>query len=165
MIKVGMGQDSHRFLETSHKKCLLGGVVVESSMGFDADSDGDIIFHSICNAITSITHIPIMGGLAIELCKKHNITDSAVYLNEALKTLSGYQILHVAITIEAGKPKLQHLVDKIRKNISDKLNVALEDVGITVTSGNGLSRFSEGLGMHANCLLTVEKSKFRSIDF
>ena len=86
-MKIGMGQDSHRFLnEKGDKICTIGGVEFYDVPGLDADSDGDVVYHAICNAITSITHVHILGDIAIQMCKQ-GITNSREYLVEAKKTL------------------------------------------------------------------------------
>ena len=57
-VRTGLGQDSHRFIDPeSSKPCILGGVVFEGVPGLSANSDGDVIFHAICNAITSLTGV------------------------------------------------------------------------------------------------------------
>ena len=106
--RTGIGQDSHRFLppETS-KPCILAGLIFEGTPGVNSNSDGDVVFHSLCNAITSLTGVVILGGIADDLCHKDGITDSEVYLKEAMKTLGKQKISHVAITIEAKKTKNQ----------------------------------------------------------
>ena len=87
-FRSGLGQDSHRFLGSDQSKPLiLGGILFDDEIGLSADSDGDVVLHSICNAITSITHIPILGKIARELLEKDGITDSAVYLVKALESL------------------------------------------------------------------------------
>ena len=98
-VRVGIGQDSHRFLpEDSAKPCVIGGIIFDEMPGLDADSDGDVVLHAICNAITSLSGVPILGGLAIELCHKNGITDSRVYLERALETLGKQKIQHVALS-------------------------------------------------------------------
>ena len=72
-----------------------------------ANSDGDFVFHAICNAISSLTGVLILGAIADDLCLKDGITDSQVDLEEAMKTLGHQKITHVAITIEAKKPKFK----------------------------------------------------------
>ena len=63
-VRVGIGQDSHRFLsEESTKPCTIAGLIFEDAPGLSADSDGDVVFHAICNAITSVTGVPILGRL------------------------------------------------------------------------------------------------------
>ena len=120
-----------------------------------ADSDGDVILHAICNAITSISHVPILGKIAIDLCKKDGITDSSIYLLEALKTLKNFKIEHVAISIEGKKPHFQNKIDFMRENIAQLMKVDIEKVGITATSGDGLTNFSYGEGIQCFCIITV----------
>jgi 2-C-methyl-D-erythritol 2,4-cyclodiphosphate synthase len=154
--RVGIGQDSHRFLAIgTQKKCIIGGVIFDEAPGLDADSDGDIVYHSICNAITSLTHVPILGDLAIKLCHEKKITDSQVFLEEALKTLGKQQIVHVALTIEGKQPRLQKKVDQVRQKVADVLKIKLDQVGLTVTSGDGLSDFGRGDGIQCFCILTT----------
>ena len=156
IYRTGIGQDSHRFLPVdSSKPCVIGGIIFEDVPGLSADSDGDVIFHSICNAITSLTHIPILGGIAKDLCHKDGITDSQVYLEEAMKTLEKQKIMHVAITIEGKKPRLQNKIDDIRKSIAKVLKIEVSKVGITVTSGDGLTDFGCGEGIQSYCIMTT----------
>src|ERR1700722_10706288 len=96
--RTGIGQDSHRFLSPdSSKPCIIAGIIFDEVPGFNANSDGDIVFHAICNAITSLTGVLILGAIADDLCLKDGITDSEIYLREAMKTLGNQEITHVAI--------------------------------------------------------------------
>lgn len=156
-VRTGIGQDSHRFLpEGSSKPCILGGVVFDNVPGFQANSDGDVIFHAISNAISSISHEIILGGIADQLCKSQGITDSGVYLEAALNSLKPNQIIsHVAITIEGSRPKILSKIAALRKSISAALKIPVDSVGITATSGEGLSDFGCGDGVQCFCILTV----------
>ncbi|MEZ5315087.1 MAG: 2-C-methyl-D-erythritol 2,4-cyclodiphosphate synthase [Chlamydiales bacterium] len=157
-FKIGIGQDSHRFLpEDSTKPCILGGLFFEEVPGFRANSDGDVIFHAICNAISSITGEIILGKLANELLEKEGITDSSVYLQEALKSLNQQQmdITHIAITIEGSRPKILDHIPKLRANIANQLNLQSSRVGITATTGEGLTDFGCGAGLQCLCVVTA----------
>ena len=135
MVKVGIGQDSHRFLSPEMSKpCVIGGLVFEDVPGLSADSDGDVVFHAICNAITSISGVPILGGIAIKLCRENGITDSQVYLEEALKTLGAHKIMHVALSIEGKRPRLQERNTEMRQKIADVLQITVSQVGVTATT-------------------------------
>ncbi|WP_201456677.1 2-C-methyl-D-erythritol 2,4-cyclodiphosphate synthase [Chlamydia sp. 17-3921] len=157
IYRVGIGQDSHRFLpESSTKPCILGGVIFEHTPGFQANSDGDVIFHAICNAISSITHRIILGEVADELLHTRGITDSSIYLEEALKSLKPTQMIsHIAITIEGSRPKLLSKLSNLRQSIANILKISSTSVGITATSGEGLSDFGCGDGMQCFCVLTI----------
>jgi 2-C-methyl-D-erythritol 2,4-cyclodiphosphate synthase len=161
--RTGIGQDSHRFLSPgSSKPCIIGGIIFEDAPGLMANSDGDIVFHAICNAITSLTGVVILGNIADQLCLHEGITDSEVYLKEAIKTLGNKKISHVAITIEAKKPKFLNRLLEMRENIARILAIDVSDVGVTATSGEGLTDF--GCGDGAQCFAIITTEEFISAD-
>lgn len=156
--RTGIGQDSHRFLaHDSSKPCIIAGIMFDEVPGFNANSDGDVVFHAICNAISSLTHVLILGGIADDLCLKDGITDSEVYLKEALKTLGGQKITHVAITIEAKRPKFKLALEKMRAKIARVMDLTIDQVGITATTGEGLTDFGCGDGVQAFAIVTTEE--------
>jgi 2-C-methyl-D-erythritol 2,4-cyclodiphosphate synthase len=157
-FRTGIGQDSHRFLSPdSSKLCVLGGLVFDDIPGFNANSDGDVVLHAICNAISSLTGILILGNIADDLCLRDGITDSAVYLKEAMKTLGAQQVVHVAISIEAKKPKLKERLLEMRTNIASIMGLDTSQVGITATTGEGLTDFGCGDGVQAFVILSTEE--------
>lgn len=157
-IRTGIGQDSHRFLTIdSSKPCVIAGLIFENTPGFNANSDGDIVFHAICNAITSLTHVLILGDIADDLCLKDGITDSEVYLKEAVKTLGNQKITHIAITLEGKKPHFKEKLLPMRKNIARVMNLDVSQVGITATSGEGLTDFGCGDGVQCFAIVTTEE--------
>ncbi len=156
LFRTGIGQDSHRFLPTeSSKPCIVGGVIFEGVPGLDADSDGDIVYHAICNAITSLSGIPILGGIARDLCRKDGITDSQVYLEKALETLGRQKIVHVALSIEGKRPYFEERIESMKERIASVLRVRVAAVGITATSGDGLTDFGCGDGLQCFCVVTT----------
>lgn len=156
IIRTGIGQDSHRFLPPgSAKPCIIAGVIFDDVPGFQANSDGDIVFHAICNAISSLTHILILGAIADDLCLKDGITDSEVYLEEGMKTLGKQQVTHVAVTIEGLKPKFKKRLLEMRANIARVMKLDVSQVGITATTGEGLTDFGCGDGVQCFAILTT----------
>ncbi len=155
-IRTGIGQDSHRFLpDDSTKPCIIAGLIFEDVPGLSADSDGDVVLHAICNAISSVTGVPILGGIAIELCHKHGITDSSVYLEKALMTLKQQQIEHVSLTIEGKRPRMQARNSEMLSKIATLMRIDIDQVGLTITSGDGLTDFGCGDGLQCFCILTT----------
>lgn len=158
-VRTGIGQDSHRFLPIdSSKLCIIGGLIFDDAPGFNANSDGDVVFHAICNAITSLTGVLILGDIADDLCLKDGITDSEIYLLEAMKTLGQQRVTHVAITIEGKKPKFKHRLLEMRKNIARVMKLDVSQVGVTATSGEGLTDFGCGDGVQAFAIVTTVES-------
>lgn len=156
-VRTGIGQDSHRFLPPdSSKPCIIAGIIFDDTPGFNANSDGDVVLHAICNAISSLTHVLILGGIADDLCLKDGITDSEVYLVEAMKTLGKQTVTHVAVTIEGKKPKFKPRLLEMRGNIARIMGLDISQVGITATSGEGLTDFGCGDGVQCFAIVTTE---------
>ena len=100
--RTGLGQDSHRFVDEANPKSLvLGGLVIPEGPGLLANSDGDVLLHALCNAISSVTTVPILGAKADDMCRA-GVTDSSPLRigffglfyrrqeTQALKTYTGY---------------------------------------------------------------------------
>lgn len=154
-MKVAIGQDSHRIdYKNKDKKLILAGVEFEEDFSILANSDGDVVFHAITNAVSGITCKNILGKISDEMCK-NGIKDSEVYLKEALKYLKD-NIVHLSISIECKVPKITPKIEEMRKNIARVLNIEENCIGITATSGEGLTEFGKGNGISVFTILTVE---------
>ncbi len=156
IVRTGIGQDSHRFLaHDASKPCVIAGVIFEDVPGFQANSDGDAVFHAICNAISSLSGVKVLGGIADEMLEKDGITDSSFYLKVALKSLAKQTISHLAVSIEAKRPRFGSRTEQLRQSIAENMGLKLEQVGLTATSGEGLTDFGCGEGIQVLCVLTT----------
>lgn len=139
-MKVAIGQDSHRInYENEEKKLILAGVEFEESFSMEANSDGDVVFHAITNAISGITGKNILGKVSDEMCQNQGIKDSRAYVEEAMKYLKE-QIVHISISIECKVPKISPKIEEMKKSIAEVLTISESAVGITATSGEGLTQ-------------------------
>jgi 2-C-methyl-D-erythritol 2,4-cyclodiphosphate synthase len=152
-MKCAIGQDSHRFSTTADKPLILAGVLIEDHIPFDANSDGDVIYHALVNAISGITSVNILGSVTDRMCAS-GITDSKYYVTEALKYMEN-EITHVSFSIEGSTPKLAPYIQTMKENVAKLLDIKIKDVGMTATSGEGLTAFGKGEGIFCTCLLTV----------
>ena len=155
--RVGIGLDSHKFSETP-KKLVLGTVLIPDENGLEANSDGDVILHSLFNALSQSVGGKSLGFYADPLCKK-GVKDSAVYLKIALEMVKekGFKINNIGIMIEAKKPRLDKYEELIKENIAELCNVEHTQVGLTVTSGEELTDFGKGLGMQVFSVVSLGK--------
>lgn len=157
-----VGQDSHRFEETSGsdeymKHLVIGGVMIPDVEGFEANSDGDVVLHSLVNAISGISCENILGEITDDMCFEQGITDSKKYVERALETLGDSRIVHVSFSVECKRPVLSPYIQQIRESIGQLLDIAPDHVGFTVTSGEGLTDFGRGLGVQSLCCVTVKR--------
>ena len=158
LIRTGIGQCSHRFLQQEFAKpCVIAGQIFEDLPGFQADSDGDVVFVALCNALTTLTHINIMEEIAQKLLEREGITDSEVYLKEALKTLGRQQITYVSLSLDAKRPDFYECIAPMRKNIARVLQIKEEQVGISSISADGLTDTSCGYGVGCIAVVTTKE--------
>ena len=153
-IKTGIGQDSHAFESEPGKNLILAGITFEHEKGLKGNSDADVVLHSLTNAISSITGRNILGKIADELCQQ-GITDSGKYLQCALNDLNDWQIEHIAISLECLEPKISPQIKKMKDSIASLCNISANDIGITATTGEGLTAFGRGEGIQAFTIITV----------
>lgn len=155
-VKTGLGQDSHRFdFENKTKKLILGGIVFDDAPPLLGNSDADVVLHAVCNAISGVTGVNILGTIADVLCQKQGIRDSRIYLQESLKYLNDWQICHVSCSIECKTPKITPKIAAMKASLSELLGLQTEDVGITATTGEGLTAFGRGEGIQVLCIVTA----------
>ena len=153
-----IGQDSHRFGEPCGETVIrLGGIDIPFDKPIDANSDGDVVLHAITNAISGFTGVNILGGEADKICLEQGIKDSTVYLKKALEYMKEGRIIHCSVTIECLRPKLMPHIPKMKESVGELLGIPAASVGITATTGEGLTGFGRGEGIQVFCILTFAK--------
>jgi len=110
--------------------------------------------HAVTNAVSGITCRNVLGEVADELCKQ-GIVDSEVYLKHALQYLE-QKIVHLSISIECKTPKITPKIEEMRKNIARILKIMPNNIGITATTGEGLTEVGKGEGISVFCIITTE---------
>ena len=157
MFKVGLGQDSHRF--EGNEPLIMGGVAIDHPRGLAANSDGDVVLHALCNALASAVGKDSLGTYADKLCKEDDITDSKEYVKVAqgFVRTAGYKVGNISIAIECQEPRLEKYLPKMKEIVAGLLDVKTADVGITVTSGEGLTAFGQGEGVQVFAIVSLVK--------
>jgi 2-C-methyl-D-erythritol 2,4-cyclodiphosphate synthase len=157
MIRVGLGQDSHAFEpEGTSKPLVLGGVLFPGQPGLLANSDGDVVLHAIFNALSQAIGKRSLGVYADPL-HAQGITDSRVYLRVALDMVreAGYTINNVGVSIEARRPKIEPRAIEMKKTLAELMGIDDDQVGITATTGEGLTAFGRGEGIQVLVIVSL----------
>jgi len=159
-IRIGLGQDSHSFSK-SKKPLILGGIKLNKIGGFEANSDGDVILHSLCNALSSAIGGNSIGTWSDDMLYTKKIKDSKKYVKVVLKSVHGnkYVISNLSISIEAKKPRFSlPQLNKIKFSVADILKIDVKQVGITISSGDGMTEFGKGKGIMVFCAVLLIKN-------
>lgn len=159
LYRSALGQDSHRFCAAGEegRPLRLAGLVLEGPERVAANSDGDVLFHAVTNAVSGLTGVNILGERADALCRAGR-TDSRVYLEEALRHLGALELVHLSVSIEAARPKLEPHIGRLRAALAAALGLPLASVGLTATTGEGLSGMGRGEGIQVLCVLSAREA-------
>ena len=159
LFLIGIGQDSHRLITTNDQteKLFLGGLPFACGLKFEANSDGDIILHALCNAISTALGGGSFSTTADPLCRS-GITDSKVYLQPFLQQLQqrSYRLNNLSVSVEGLQPKLEKYNLAIRKSLAHLLDLPVQFIGLAFTTGEQLTACGQGEGMSATVILLLE---------
>ncbi|MDD5053326.1 MAG: bifunctional 2-C-methyl-D-erythritol 4-phosphate cytidylyltransferase/2-C-methyl-D-erythritol 2,4-cyclodiphosphate synthase [Sulfuricurvum sp.] len=148
---TGNGFDVHPFEEG--KPMVLGGVAIESPLGFKAHSDGDVAIHALIDALLGAACLGDIGMLFPDTDDNFKDIDSKELLKQCVNKLHqfGFVILHADITIIAQAPKIAPYKDLMRRTLSTLLHLppARVNVKATTTEHLGFIGRKEGVGVIA----------------
>ena len=74
-----------------------------------------------------------------------------------MKDLGDNEIVHLSITIECLRPKLKAHIPGIRTKLSELLGIDEKRIGITATTGEGLTGFGRGEGIQVFSLMSFKR--------
>jgi len=106
-------------------KLIIGGVDIPHTVGCVAHSDGDVLLHTVTDAILGALAKPDIGQIFPDTDPKWKGQTSDVFVKEAVRLMEeeGYVIGNIDCTIIAQKPKLSPHKEQIRANLCSLLNL------------------------------------------
>ncbi len=156
-VFCGIGFDTHAFKEGG--VCKLGGVVVSEEYGFKAHSDGDVLIHSVIDALLGAAGLGDIGEFFPDSDPAYKGIDSVKLLEEivALVRGVGFEISNVDITVLAEKPRLAAYKNEIKKNLAKIMNIAPYKICVKATTAEKMGFVGRGEGV---AVMSVASLKF-----
>ena len=154
-LKVGLGFDAHRF--GGRPPLILGGVVVDQSIGLEATSDGDAAAHAISDALLGAVGLGDMGTHFPSSEEQWQGADSMLLLDTVLRMVraSGWWVNNVDLTIIAQNVRIEPHRQAIRSALSDLLETEAVNIKATTTDAMGFTGRGEGLAALALVTVTI----------
>lgn len=157
-IRVGNGYDVHAL--APGLPLMLGGISIPYEYGCVAHSDGDVVIHSLCDALLGALALGDIGKHFPDTDPAYKGIDSKILLDKVTKLISsyGYGLVNADITILAQKPKLLPYVDQMRQTLASITGVDISAISIkaTTTEKLGFVGRKEGIAVYAVVLLSKE---------
>ena len=150
-IRTGIGIDSHRFCDGDF--LMFGGVKLDADKGFLAHSDGDVLIHSVIDAILGAMGGGDIGMLFPDSDAQYKDIDSAVLLQKTVSfTRSvGYELVNIDVTVVAETPKLAPKKAEIKESLAQILKLPKDRVNIKATTAEKMGALGrkEGVAVHS----------------
>ena len=156
-MRVGSGFDIHRFEYGEY--LTLGGVKIPFSKGLQAHSDGDVLVHSLIDAILGAINAGDIGAHFPDDDVQYKNANSLDLLQNIYKLMSseGYFLMNMDATIILEKPKLSKYIDKMKENIAETLNCSKDILSIKATTSEGIGFVGRQEGIACLCSILLDK--------
>ena len=159
-MRIGMGYDVHKLVED--RDLILGGVKIPYSLGLLGHSDADVLLHAIMDSLLGAAALGDIGKHFPDSDHRYKGISSIELLKHVGSLLkeNDWLIENIDSTIIAQKPKMAPHIENMRKNISEALNINIDQINVKATTEEGLGFTGEGKGISSQsiCLLTKKSS-------
>ena len=152
--RVGNGVDVHPLVKG--KKLILGGVHIENDFGCDGHTDGDVLVHSIMDALLGAINKGDIGDYFPSSDPQYKNVKSIELLPEIYKIIKPYYIINIDSTIILQSPIIKPYISNMKRFIDICLNP--DDISIKATTTDYLGFIGEGKGVATTttCLLATD---------
>jgi 2-C-methyl-D-erythritol 2,4-cyclodiphosphate synthase len=155
--RVGLGFDVHRLVRGL--PLMLGGLEVESPVGLEGHSDGDVLLHAVTDAVLGACGQGDIGDFFPTNDPRWKGRPSEVFLREALERAdaAGFELVNVDCVIVAETPFLGAWKEGIRSNLAGILELPVEDVCVKAKTYEGLGPIGQGKAIEAHAIVLLRE--------
>ena len=156
MTRVGIGYDSHRFVEG--RPLVLGGVKIPYSRGLAGHSDADAVAHALIDAILGAAAAGNIGQLFPESDPQWKDADSMELLCSAHELVRGrgYALAQADVTIITEQPKLGPHLGAMAVVLAERLGARPGSVSLKAKTNEGMGFIGRGEGIAVIAVATLE---------
>jgi 2-C-methyl-D-erythritol 2,4-cyclodiphosphate synthase len=154
-IRTGIGYDCHRL--AAGRRLVLGGVEIPGEAGLLGHSDADVLTHAVIDALLGAAALGDIGEHFPDTDERYRDADSLELLRQSVSRVraAGFDVANVDATIVLEAPKLAAFRTEIRERLAAALGVALDQVSVKATRGEGLGFVGRGEGAAALAVATL----------
>lgn len=153
---TGTGFDIHQFEDK--RDMFLGGIKLPTDYGFKAHSDGDVLIHSLIDALLGACGAGDIGEFFPDTSAEFKDIDSKILLKNIVEFIYnvGYEIVNVDLTIIAQIPKINPHKNEIKNSISKLLGIEKPFVNIKATTAEKMGFIGRSEGVAVQSIATLK---------
>ena len=154
-FRVGIGFDSHPL--TPGRRLVMGGVEIPHGLGLVGHSDGDVLTHSVMDALLGAANLGDKGVHFPSGDPQYKDAHSLDLLAgvSALLEAAGWRVSNVDATIIAQKPRLGPYIQDMKERVAAALSLALDRVSVKATTTDYLGFTGREEGIAACAVASV----------
>jgi 2-C-methyl-D-erythritol 2,4-cyclodiphosphate synthase len=156
VTRVGIGYDSHRFIEG--RPLVLGGLTIPHGLGLAGHSDADAVAHALTDAILGAGGAGNMGQLFPDDDPRWKDADSMELLRTAheLVRARGFVVAQADLTVITELPKLGPHLDAMGVALAHRLGLAAGSVNVKAKTNEGMGFIGRGEGLAVIAVALLE---------
>ena len=156
MIRVGIGYDSHRFVEG--RPLVLGGVTIPHPAGLAGHSDADAVAHALIDAMLGAVAAGDIGRLFPDHDPRWKDADSMELLGRAheLVRSRGFSLQQADLTIITEQPRLGPHLEAMEATLVGRLSANPGSVSLKAKTNEGMGFIGRGEGVAVIAVCTLE---------
>jgi len=153
----GIGFDIHRLVK--NKKLYLGGIKIPFHSGLKGHSDGDVILHSIIDAILGALRKKDIGSLYPSNKNKFKNIRSSKMLNPIILNLNNNNchINNLDINLICERPKVSKYRNKIINSLSNLMNIEKNIINIKGKTVEKLGLIGKENAIACEAIVSISK--------
>ena len=137
-MRIGIAKDIHKLKRNA--KLILGGVEIPYKKGLVSHTDGDVVLHSLIDAIFGALNKGDIGTNFPPSDDTYKDMSSLELLEKTQKIVEicRVSIENIDIFISCEEPKLAGYIPKMKENIGSILGVSIDRISIKAGTNEGL---------------------------
>eukprot|EP00635_Sarcinochrysidales_sp_CCMP3193_P006025 CAMPEP_0118898056 /NCGR_PEP_ID=MMETSP1166-20130328/5201_1 /TAXON_ID=1104430 /ORGANISM="Chrysoreinhardia sp, Strain CCMP3193" /LENGTH=231 /DNA_ID=CAMNT_0006837137 /DNA_START=11 /DNA_END=706 /DNA_ORIENTATION=- len=174
-LRMGHGYDIHRLAsrEEAGQPVVIGGVRFDGSPGHAPDfelgcvahSDGDVVYHSVVDAILGALTLPDIGQLFPDNDPRLKGADSEIFMEEAYARMDerGYRVGNLDVTLICQKPRINvefqgnQVKALMCANLARLLRVPLSCVNVKARTHEKVDSVGECRALECHVVMYLQK--------
>jgi len=156
-LRTGIGVDVHPLVQG--RPLVLGGISIPSEKGIQGHSDGDVLTHSIIDALLGAANLGDIGTWFPSSRPGLEGISSLAMLEKVLDLLGeeGYHLVNIDATIILEAPRLSDYLPAMKRQLSETLACAEECISVKATTTDHLGFIGAGEGIAALATVLIER--------
>ena len=152
-FRIGLGYDAHALADGV--PLVLGGVELDHPRGLAGHSDGDVIAHSLIDAVLGAAGLGDIGSLFPSGEARYEGISSLVLLADAYVQVreAGWRLVNADCVLVGEEPRIALHRAEMRRRLREAIGEGEVNVRATTTDHLGFTGRLEGLAAHAVALL------------